>query len=106
MINCYYLLLFFPFPVTCWVGYLFHNCYISLLATLIADGVPKEGLRIQDVLVRIGVLMLVSEKVNCGEVTWQYSVTFPCYSLEFDMFNTILRLFILYKKINILSLSL
>ncbi|PPR87985.1 hypothetical protein GOBAR_AA32704 [Gossypium barbadense] len=29
-----------------------------------SDGVPKEGLRIQDVLVRIAVLLLVSEKVK------------------------------------------
>lgn len=32
--------------------------------SLAIDGVPKEGLRIQDVLVRIAVLLLVSNKVS------------------------------------------
>jgi chromodomain-helicase-DNA-binding protein 4 len=31
---------------------------------LIVDGVPKEGLRIQDVLVRIAVLLLIRDKVS------------------------------------------
>lgn len=30
----------------------------------IADGVPKEGLRIQDVLLRIAVLLLIRDKVK------------------------------------------
>lgn len=31
---------------------------------LAADGVPKEGLRIEDVLVRIAVLNLIQDKVS------------------------------------------
>lgn len=31
---------------------------------LFEDGVPKEGLRIQDVLVRLSILSLVREKVR------------------------------------------
>jgi hypothetical protein len=31
---------------------------------LIVDGVPKEGLRIQDVLIRIAVLLLIRDKVS------------------------------------------
>lgn len=38
---------------------LFNYCIL-----LIADGVPKEGLRIQDVLVRIGTLLLIRDKVS------------------------------------------
>lgn len=37
---------------------------IQLQWALSIDGVPKEGLRIEDVLVRIAVLMLVQEKVS------------------------------------------
>ena len=37
---------------------------LLLLMILVIDGVPKEGLRIQDVLVRIAVLLLVRDKVS------------------------------------------
>ncbi|KAI3924095.1 hypothetical protein MKX01_026210 [Papaver californicum] len=37
-------------------------------APCFSDGLPKEGLRIQDVLVRIAVLMLIKEKVQ--RTTW------------------------------------
>ena len=37
-------------------------CSLSMI--LIVDGVPKEGLRIQDVLVRIAVLLLIRDKVS------------------------------------------
>jgi chromodomain-helicase-DNA-binding protein 4 len=30
----------------------------------VADGVPKEGLRIQDVLVRLAILHLIRDKVD------------------------------------------
>lgn len=36
---------------------------ILILLSFTADGVPKEGLRIQDVLVRIATLMLIRDKV-------------------------------------------
>ncbi|XP_024982833.1 CHD3-type chromatin-remodeling factor PICKLE [Cynara cardunculus var. scolymus] len=35
-------------------------------ASTFSDGVPKEGLRIEDVLVRIAVLLLVRDKVKCS----------------------------------------
>ncbi|KAJ9559392.1 hypothetical protein OSB04_014006 [Centaurea solstitialis] len=35
-------------------------------AATFSDGVPKEGLRIEDVLVRIAVLLLVRDKVKCS----------------------------------------
>lgn len=41
---------------------------ILLQWSLSIDGVPKEGLRIEDVLVRIAVLMLVQEKVSLSIV--------------------------------------
>lgn len=37
---------------------------MSDIQSLVVDGVPKEGLRIQDVLVRIAVLLLLSKKVS------------------------------------------
>lgn len=37
---------------------------ILLQWSLSTDGVPKEGLRIEDVLVRVAVLLLVQEKVS------------------------------------------
>lgn len=43
----------------CWIKWQY-NCKWALSI----DGVPKEGLRIEDVLVRIAVLMLVQEKVS------------------------------------------
>lgn len=45
------------------------NILIFLMFHL--DGVPKEGLRIQDVLIRIAVLLLIRDKVSC------YYVYFP-----------------------------
>lgn len=38
------------------------------IESLVVDGVPKEGLRIQDVLVRIAVLLLVSKKVSIANL--------------------------------------
>lgn len=43
---------------------IFYDPALILLLILAVDGVPKEGLRIQDVLVRIAVLMLVRDKVS------------------------------------------
>jgi hypothetical protein len=46
----------------CAVNVLCLLCSLSMI--LIVDGVPKEGLRIQDVLVRIAVLLLIRDKVS------------------------------------------
>jgi hypothetical protein len=40
------------------------NFLIFLIYNFLVDGVPKEGLRIQDVLVRIAVLLLIRDKVS------------------------------------------
>lgn len=51
---------------------------LLLLIILVIDGVPKEGLRIQDVLVRIAVLLLVRDKVSLVK---EYFHDFSCFPL-------------------------
>ena len=46
------------FPIFLWSSIIFFNIIFA------ADGVPKEGLRIQDVLVRLAQLMLIRDKVS------------------------------------------
>lgn len=50
------------------IGYEFFAALLDVLLIycyhLIVDGVPKEGLRILDVLVRIAVLLLIRDKVS------------------------------------------
>lgn len=50
------------------IGYEFFAALLDVLLIycyhLIVDGVPKEGLRVQDVLVRIAVLLLIRDKVS------------------------------------------
>lgn len=47
------------------------NKYLSEAST---DGVPKEGLRIQDVLVRLAILHLIRDKVRPTSISLQFSI--------------------------------
>lgn len=42
----------------------FSSLNVLLLLILVVDGVPKDGLRIGDVLVRLATLMLVKKRVS------------------------------------------
>ena len=57
--------------------------------SLVVDGVPKDGLRIQDVLVRIAVLLLVSKKVSMQfgfSGVWFFSFFFMNFKCEASHF--------------------
>lgn len=48
----------------------FHPNHFLLM--VMSDGVPKEGLRISDVLVRVAILQLIGEKVCCKLVMAEF----------------------------------
>lgn len=51
--------------------------FIDFNVSVAVDGVPKEGLRIEDVLVRIAQLLLIRDKVRL------YARTGNCYTIDF-----------------------
>lgn len=57
----------------------------------VIDGVPKEGLRIQDVLVRISVMSMINQKVSLYlHLIHRFIVMCAILSLDFQHFNILL----------------